>query len=369
MTSHSGLSRREFVKMAGLATVGAREGGQWATIGSKRPRVAFVGVMGHGVHVYAIDRNGWWLQQVVASEAPVSLALHPSGESLYVLHEVSEYEGLPSGSVGTYKVDRNTGRLTLLGQQGLALSATMPRHLAVAPDGRSLVVAVHGGGAYNVLPIQADGQLGRVCGILKETGCGPNAEHQEAAHPQAILFDPSGKRVIAVDMGADRMSVLSLEDGLQVLARHEMQSGSGPRHIALHPVGHLLYVAHALDDSVCGFAYDSNAGKIMQQLVQVRARCAGALAIHPTGSFLYTAGSGEVTVWRIEIATGTLQRMQQQNVGMDEIRGMTVLADGRELLTLTAQGVLQMDIDAKTGRLGMPIRVAWATGTRCIAFL
>jgi 6-phosphogluconolactonase len=148
-----------------------------------------------------------------------------------------------------------------------------------------------------------------------------------------------------------------------------MRPGSGPRHIALHPSGHLLYVVYALDDSISGFSYDAVAGKVMQQVVQTRARCAEGLAIHPTGNFLYTAGGGEVTAWRIDIATGALQSVQRRNTGTDKVRGMMVLPDRHELLTLTAQGILRMDVDAETGRIGKPIRVVGAAGARCIAIL
>jgi 6-phosphogluconolactonase (cycloisomerase 2 family) len=267
-------------------------------------------------------------------------------------------------------VDAESGELDLLGREGLSLSATMPRHLAVAPDGKAFVVAVHGGGAYNRLPILADGRVGRVSGIVKETGCGPVAEHQVAAHPQRVLFDSTGKRVIAADLGCDRVSVLSLDDGLEVLARHEMPSGSGPRHLALHPDGRLLYVAHALDGLLVCFAYDARAGKIAEQLWQVHGEFADAMAMHPAGDFLYTAGVGAVTAWRVEPVTGTLGMVHSQRVGsMGVADGMTVRSDGRQLLVMTAQGVVGMDVDAIGGRLGEPVLAASLPGVRSIAML
>jgi 6-phosphogluconolactonase (cycloisomerase 2 family) len=364
--------------MAGMTALAARASGLRASVASaesNRPRFAFVGAMErtHAVHVYAIDGTSWRLQQVVASEAPVSLALHPSGRSLYVLNQVSEYRGLPSGSVEAYRVDAETGQLDLLGRQGLSLSATVPRHMAVAPDGKTLVVAVHGGGAYNLLPILADGRVSHVSGIVKETGCGPVAEHQQTAHPQAVLFDSTGKRVITSDMGADRMSVFSLEDGLTMQARHDAPAGSGPRHLALHPGGHLLYIAHALDGSLCGFAYDADAGRITEEVVHLRGACSDALAMHPTGDYLYAAGNGEVTVWRIEPATGALHRVQSRRVVTgyepDQIHGMTLPPHGRELLMLTAKGVLRMNVDSRYGCVDVPALAASVTDARCVAML
>ena len=369
-----GLSRRGFVRAAGITALTARAGLLQAKLhqgveSSVRPnRFAFVGVMGAtpGVHVYAIDGETWRLRQIASSEAPISLALHPSSQSLYVLNEVSSYRGLPCGSIEAYSVNSGTGQLNLLGQEGLSLSATMPRHLAVAPDGETVVVAVHGGGAYNRLPILAGGCLGRVDGIVKETGCGPVAEYQKTAHPQTVLFDTSGKRLIAADLGCDQVSVLSTEDGLEVFARHDMPAGSGPQHLALHPAGHLLYVAHALDGSLAGFAYDTDAGKLGDRLWQTRGEYGDALAIHPAGDFLYTAGGGMVTAWRIEPATGALREIHSRGISGD-IHGMTVPSDGRQLMTLTSQGVLKIEVDTDGGHLAEPMLVAPVSGVRCIA--
>lgn len=324
-----------------------------------------------GVSVYEVEGARWRLQHIVPGVAPVSLALHPSRASLYVLHETREYEGLPRGFIEAFKVDATTGRLTFHGRQALSLSATMPRHLAVSPNGRSLVVAVHGGGAYNVLPIQADGSLGQVSGILKETGCGPVAQHQETAHPQAVVFDTTGTRVIGADLGSDRLSVLSLAEnlqpGLQVVHRHSTQPGSGPRHLALHPSGHLLYAGNAIDGSISGFRYDADAGKITEQLLHIRGGYRDALTIHPTGAYLYASGDGEVTGWRIDSATGSLQQTERRRLWTGEVRAMAVIADGRELVALTRQDILRMDVDAITGHLGAPLCVARATEAKCVA--
>jgi 6-phosphogluconolactonase len=369
MVKHTWLSRRGFVRMLGLAPMGARATWLRAAFAAGPVRFAYIGAMGaaHGVHVFAIDGDTWTLQQVVASESPVSLALHPTGRSLYVLHQVSEHEGLPTGSVEAYRVHARDGSLASLGRRGLSLSATMPRHLAVAPDGSKLAVAVYGGGAYNLLPIGNDGRVGRVCGIVKETGCGPIAEHQETAHPQRVVFDPSGKRVIGADLGSDQLSVLALEDGLSVRGRHALRPGSGPQDLVLHPGGHLLYVGHALDGSISGFGYDVASGTISEPLLRIRGDYADALAIHPAGEYLYGAGGGEVTVWRIEAASGALREVQHRSVAADEVFAMHASPDGRSMVALTSEGIVRMRVEQGSGLLSRAVLVARVPGARSIA--
>jgi len=154
--------------------------------------------------------------QRVASERPVSLSL--SGNFLFAVNEIAEFQGFPAGSVESFAVHAETGCLTRVSRQGLALSATMPRSLAVAPDGRHLVVAVYGGGSYNVLPVAANGEIGRVTQVVKEIGYG------RCAHPSSVVFHPSGQFVTATDTGADRVSVFRFSEGRMIRVSAERLS-------------------------------------------------------------------------------------------------------------------------------------------------
>ena len=159
-----------------------------------------------------------------------------------------------------------------------------------------------------------------------------------------------------------------MEDGLEVLARHNMPAGSGPQHLALHPAGHLLFVAHALDGSLAGFVYDASAGKIMHQVWQAHGEYGDALAMHPAGDFLYAAGGGVVIAWRIEPATGTLRKVHSREIS-DNIDGMTVRSDGRQLMALTSKGILEIGVDTGSGHLAEPALAVPVSGARSIALL
>jgi 6-phosphogluconolactonase (cycloisomerase 2 family) len=298
------------------------------------------------------------------------LTLHPTERFLYAINEVDRYENLPSGAVEAYAVNAKNGNLTLLNRQPLSLSATAPRHMAVSPDGRALVVAVHGGGAYNVLPINEDGRLGRVSGILKETGSGPDEEHQQAAHPQMVMFDRMG-RLLGADMGSDRLSVFTLDDGrLRVMARRDARAGSGPRHMELHPSGSLLFVANGLDASVSCYGYDEKNGRVLEQLEHMSTatnssggkRAVLMMTMHPSGEFLYTAHrfwEDGITVWRSN-STGALQSIQHEGNGLQSLHAITMAPDGSSLLALSRKsgGVVRWSVDRRSGRLTEPVEVA-----------
>jgi 6-phosphogluconolactonase (cycloisomerase 2 family) len=366
-----GWDRRRFVQTVGgtllLEAVGGRFG--WAaSLGASTRPAKFVYIGGEqGIHVYSIAADERFIkQQTMASAHPVAMAIGDG--NLYVANGVSEYGSLPRGSVEAYIIDAATGQLELKNREPLSLSGFLPRDLAVAPDGRCLVVAVHGGGAYNVLSVHEDGRLGRVTGILKETGSGPHAL-QVSAHPSAVMFDRAG-RVLTADQGSDKLSVLSLANGgLAVACRREVTAGSGPSSMVLHPNGERLYVAHALNGSVSSFGYDATVGGILVREQTVWASTAGqtaALAMHSSGEMLYSSHGDGIQAWKIA-ANGSLEALP----GVEGVQAnrLHVTADGKSLLALSSDAVLRMKIDAATRVLAAPFQVAALSKPVSIAIL
>ncbi len=374
-------NRRDFVRMAGCSLVGAMSARlAWSSTASKEnkggsPRFAYIGHAAkngssHEIGVFTIDGNRWKPTGAVASNQPSFLSLHTNERFLYAVNDVSRYNNLPSGAVEAYAVDSHDGSLTLLNRQPLSLSGTEPRHMAVSPDGHALVVALHGGGAYNVLPIDEDGSLGRVSGILKETGSGPDEEHQQAAHPQMVMFDRMG-RLLGADMGSDRLSVFTVDDcTLSLTARSAARAGSGPRHVELHPSGNLVFVANGLDASVSCYGYDEKNGRILEQLEHVPTfkyssgeKSAVVMAMHPSGDFLYTthrSGGEGITVWRTNSSTGALRVIQHERDGLQSLHAMTMTPDGSSLLALSPKSgcVVRWRVDRGSGHLSQPVQVA-----------
>lgn len=375
MKDRSRWSRREFVQMAGSA-VGAMSFGPPLLAranpasGSVTTRFVYVGFGGEGakdegIAVFDLRGGRWRLAGVVESATPSSLALDAAERFLYVVNEVYEYEGLPSGTVEAYAIDATDGNLKLVNRQKLSLSATAPRHAAVSPDGRALVVAVHGGGAYNVLPLGEDGSVGAVSGILKETGSGPHDE-QRSAHPQMVVFDRAG-RAVSADLGTDLLNALELKTAqLGITGRYAARAGDGPRQIAFHPNGRLLFVANELDASVACYGYDADKGQIVGRRAHVTTACDGGtggvvMAVDPAGEFLYTShrrGSGGVSMWRIAGNTGCLQRLQIVEEGGARLHELAMTPDGKSLLGLSREDSGVFAWCVVNGQIGTGVQLA-----------
>jgi 6-phosphogluconolactonase len=335
------LDRRRFLQMAGsasfLSAVGSRLG--WAASQPRKAQFAYIGSE-NAIHVHSISEHGRLLElQTVSSARPVAMAI--SQGKLYVANGVSEFGNLPRGSVEAYAIDPATGRLARINRIPLSLSGVSPRDLAVDPNGRSVVVAIHGGGAYNVLSLEKDGRLGGVTAILKEIGSGPH-RLQASAHPSAVIFDREGQ-VLTADQGADRLNVLALNEGeLTVSGRCEVAAGSGPGCVALHPDGRRVYVAHAFDGSVSGFDYEPAGHLSRRQTLRGSGESeVAALAMHPSGEALYSSHGRELRTWKVA-ANGDLQALHVT----EGLRANTlhITADGENLWALSSDAVLRMKI-------------------------
>jgi 6-phosphogluconolactonase len=284
------LDRRHFLRIFGVVPLAMRTSLAQSLVPS--PRFVYIGSGCDQIHVFHVDKSRWKLRQIVPCKAPASLTIHPNRHLLYAVNQVADHQHMPTGSVETFTIDRD-GTLSKFSKTSLSLSAAHPRHLALSPDGKRAVVAIHGGGAYNLLTYPGNGQPLQIAGIFKEVGCGPDALQQTSAHPHMVLFDATHNRVIASDTGSDRISVFNLNDaGFTIHQRFSTDAGSGPAHLILHPKGEILFVANQLTRSLCSYKYDPKGGEVLHCIERIAEETGGPLALHPSGRALYTTASG-----------------------------------------------------------------------------
>ncbi|MEV5300649.1 beta-propeller fold lactonase family protein [Amycolatopsis methanolica] len=122
------------------------------------------------------------------------LALSADRKLLYATNETEE------GTVTAVDV-RDPLKPAVLGSRS-TLGAG-PTHLSVA--GRHLLTANYTSGSLVVHPIRRDGALDETTDLVRHTGAQPHA-HQ-------VLPDPSGRWVLAVDLGTDSVYVYRLDAG------------------------------------------------------------------------------------------------------------------------------------------------------------
>src|ERR1035437_3385947 len=129
-------SRREFLAAAAAAATSfpAAPGPILAYAGTYSAPVGAEGAPGRGKGIYLFEMNpatGTLTERALFPNAanPSCLALNASGTRLYSANETSTYEGVPSGSVSAYEIDRPGGRLKLMNT--VASEGAGPCHLSL----------------------------------------------------------------------------------------------------------------------------------------------------------------------------------------------------------------------------------------------
>jgi 6-phosphogluconolactonase (cycloisomerase 2 family) len=164
-------TRRHFLGAAGLTMAAQSIRFAHALPPLEGPTHAFVAVQHGGkrggVQVMRSIGGVWQKTQFIDSVAPSAVLLSAGEDLLFVANAREHFEGLPTGSVESYRVDPRSRILTHIATQKLGLASVMPQAMALSPD-RSLLVVAAAAGIYNVLPVTPDGVPGDVTAVRKE---------------------------------------------------------------------------------------------------------------------------------------------------------------------------------------------------------
>jgi 6-phosphogluconolactonase len=320
-----------------------------ATSPKPGPLTVYVGTYtdgtSRGIYRFAFDpQTGVAGEPALAVETknPSFLALHPSGRFLYAVGEISTFEGQKTGAVSAFAIDPKTGDLTLLNQQ--PSEGAGPCHLVVDETGKNVLVANYGGGTVAVLPVDADGRLKKASSVRVHEGSGPNAARQAEPHAHGIYLDAAERFAFSPDLGADRIFVYRFDAAKGTLEPHgaaPLDPGSGPRHLAFHPNGKVLYSINELLSTVTVFSYAPDKGALekVQVLSALPAGFGGTswtaeIEVSRDGRFAYGSNRGDdsLAVFRVDPATGRLAVAGHVPVGGKVPRHFTIDPTGRWLL-------------------------------------
>jgi 6-phosphogluconolactonase (cycloisomerase 2 family) len=235
---------------------------------------------GRGIHLFRVDRATGALAPcgvVEMGTSPSCLAPNAAGTRLYSANETDRAGPDKQGTVSAFAVDRADGSLRLLNT--VRSGGAGPTYVSVHPRGRHLLVANYFGGSVAVLPILPDGRLGEASDVQVDAGpIGPaRATHappgsfafsgHDRTHAHMIQADPSGRFVLHVDLGLDRLYVWKFDEARGVLTPNDppwvsLPPGDGPRHFHFHPNGRWLYSIQEEGSTLVLFDYDGASGRL-----------------------------------------------------------------------------------------------------------
>lgn len=297
-------SRRSFLKAAaGAAGVAAlTEGATTAQVApSDGVLMAYVGTFssplrdtlptqvdlppgnGRGIHLFEVDRSTGAMRPAGIHEmgtSPSCLAVNAAGTRLYSANETDRVGADKEGTVTSFEINPTNGQLTPLNT--VRSGGAGPTYVAIHPTGNHLLVANYFGGSIAVLPILTGGRLGQPSDIKNDAGTiGPTRAKNappgsfafsghDRTHAHQILPDPSGRFVLHVDLGLDKIYVWKFDATRGTLSPAatpfvSLPPGDGPRHIHFHPNKKWLYSIQEEGSTVVLFDYDGETGKLTER--------------------------------------------------------------------------------------------------------
>lgn len=235
---------------------------------------------GRGIHIFQVNRKTGELSPAGEYElgtSPSCLAVNAAGNRLYSANETDRVGDNKEGSVNAFAVDPATGKLTLLNT--VSSGGAGPTYISIHPSGRYLLVANYFGGSVSVLPILPDGRLAAASDVKTDAGkVGPTKAQNappgsfafsghDRTHAHMIEADPTGRYVLHVDLGLDKIFVWKFDDKKGTLVANDPPSvslppGDGPRHFHFHPNGRWFYSIQEEGSTLVLFDYDSEKGTL-----------------------------------------------------------------------------------------------------------
>jgi len=347
----------------------------------------YTGQNPNGIFVYRFDPTSGaltLLSKTAGLPNPSFLTVDPGRRYLLAVSETGDYLGQPGGAVSSYRINSETGGLTLINSQ--PTHGASPCYVSVDPSGRWVFVANYSGGSVTVLPLGEDGRLGEPTALVQHNGSSINQNRQEAPHAHSIQRAPGSQTlVLAADLGLDKILLYDLDPAKGSLAPHAVPSlalkpGAGPRHFTFHPTAPYVYVANELDSSVTAFHYD--APNAAFQEIQTLSLLPpdfqgenGSADIHitPDGKFLYASNRGHdsLAIFSIDAASGQLTSLGHQPSGGKTPRNFAIDPSGTYLLAANQDSgsIVTFRIDKATGKLSPAGPVTQLDQVVCLQFL
>ena len=304
-------------------------------------------------------------------KSPSFLAVSPDGKFLYA---AIEQEG---GEVAAFQI---------LGDRSLAPLNVKPaggEGTCHVWAGKTHVLASnYTGGNVACFPVLPDGSLGDATANITLSGSGPDPVRQKGPFAHAAALSPDGRFAYVCDLGTDQVWIFRFDRGSGKMLPADpragkVPAGGGPRHLAISPLGDYLYVNNEMGMSVSVFERNGETGalRLLQTIPTLpegtsrEGSTTSAIAMHPTGRWLYVSNRGHNSLSVFEILQGgNLRLVQNTPSPVRKPREFTIAPSGAWLVVGGQEdGVIaSMRINGSDGTLAPADRLA--TGSVPVSF-
>ncbi len=336
-----------------------------------------------GIYLYRLDSaSGRITDEGLTAEMgdPGWQKISSDGKFLYT---VAKTQNDRRSIVAAYRVDSASGALTVLNHE--ITGGSDSTHLDIDPARTCAMVANYNSGDISVMPINPDGTVAAPTAVIKHTGSSVDPERQTHPYVHSCNVDPSGKFMLACDLGVDKVFIYRFDPASRSLSAMDpptvsVAPGAGPRHLSFHPNGKFAYLVTEMGGTVIAYSWDSQKGQLhpLQTVSTLPPNFRGfnksaEVRIHPNGKFLYASNRGpdDLAIFAVDPAKGTLTLVGFQPTGGKGPRDFAIDPTGNFLFAANqdSDSVTVFRINPDTGLLTPTDSTMRVPTPICVTFL
>lgn len=313
-----------------------------------------------GIELLIFDQNNMALSSKVVASAIKDPTFVIANKARTLIFAV---ESTPNGKLKAYSFNQDQQSMELLDE--IDSFGRHPCYITLDSSERFLAVANYESGSFSIYEVDSIGGL-HFKQSVQHLGKSINKQRQNSAHVHSIMFHPNGKQLLVADLGTDKIHIydINLSNAIPITqanpAYFQVAPGSGPRHMAIHPNGKILYLVHELTGEIGVYVYENgeithaNAHSLTTSKLKGHVQAAEIRLSHD-GKFVYVSNRGDannLSVFKVE-PDGDLSLIQQVSTGGRTPRNFNLSLDNRFLLVANQDSneirIFQRDV--ATGQL------------------
>lgn len=345
----------------------------WLFVGS------YAGEDEEGVKVYEFDQETGEARYAggvkgVANPSYLCVCPRQGGAMLYAVGEGGE----GNSSMNAIGFDASTARMEIVDR--IPTQGASPCYINCSGDWRWLLTANYMGANVSVARLDSAGRFTGDAATYGFRGKGVVEGRQEQPHPHCVEWTPDGDRLLACDLGLDRVHVFEVDreaDGAAGYLRHTgdvaLEAGSGPRHIVFGRDGGSAYLINEISGTVAVIGMGREMA-VRQYVPSDTVGAGGSGDIHVSGDGRFVYSSNRLKADGIAIFAvgrdGSLKRVGYQPTGRHP-RNFVITPDDRFMLVACRDddAVEIYERDTETGALKATGRTIATLKPVCLKFM
>ena len=334
-----------------------------------------------GIYVYQFDDKTGDLKLIsnVKTSNASYLTVSPNGKNVYAVNENGNDQNT-GGGVSAFAFDPSSGKLSFINK--VSSEGNDPCYIDIDKNGKWLAIANYSGGSAALLPVNADGSIGKSTSQVQFYGKGVNIARQEKPHAHCAQFSNDGQYMAVTDLGTDQLHLYpfdksshNFDESHSILTK--VTPGAGPRHIVFHPTKKYLYLIEELTGSISVFHWMEKKLILLQNTVMIppsmlEGNTGADIHVSGDGKFLYASVRGkinEIRSFKI-LKDGKIKSIGKQDTKGINPRNFTISPSGNYLLVgnQISDNMVVFKRNKKTGlltdinktiALGKPVCLKW----------